>query len=126
MFSKQQGGGGLVLLGNMSNHHIYIYIYKFNPIRSSEVMLELSKKRWVSHICTVVNILMYPPKPTFFVWFQLCIKSFLFDIPAYKSPQKQRSGRLLGPTTGGGLSGQRFSIKDTPLKLLITTEKLGQ
>ena len=29
-------------------------IYKFNPIRSSEAMTELSKKRWVNHICTLM------------------------------------------------------------------------
>ena len=54
------------------------------------------------------------------------MKPFLFDITASKSPQKQRSGGLLGPTIGGGLLSQRFSIKDTPPKLPITTEKLGQ
>ena len=36
-------------------------IYKFNPIRSSEAMNELSKKRWVSLICTVLIILCDPP-----------------------------------------------------------------
>ena len=29
-------------------------IYKFNPIRSSEAMNELSKKRWVSPICALL------------------------------------------------------------------------
>ena len=30
------------------------YIYQFNPIRSSEAMNELSKKRWISPISTVL------------------------------------------------------------------------
>ena len=30
------------------------HIYQFNPIRSSEAMNELSKKRWVSPICAVL------------------------------------------------------------------------
>ena len=54
------------------------------------------------------------------------MKPFLFDIAASKNLQKPRSGGLLGPTTGGGHSGQRFSIKDTRPKLPITTEKLDQ
>ena len=36
-------------------------IYKFNPIRSSEAMSELSKKRWVSLICAVFIFLCCPP-----------------------------------------------------------------
>ena len=52
------------------------------------------------------------------------MNQFLFDIAASKSPQKLRSGGLLGHTTGGGHSGQIFSTKDTPPKLPITTEKL--
>ena len=39
-------------------------IYKFNPIRSSGAMVELSQKMWVSHICTVVifqcTVIVYP------------------------------------------------------------------
>ena len=30
------------------------HIYQFNPIRSSEAMNELSKKRWVSPICNLL------------------------------------------------------------------------
>ena len=48
------------------------HIYQFNPVRSSEAMNELSKKRWVSPICTV-SIFQYatPPKVISFVCFQL-------------------------------------------------------
>ena len=45
-------------------------IYKFNPIRSSEAMNELSKKRWVSLIYTVL-IILCDPQVTFFVLFKL-------------------------------------------------------
>ena len=38
---------------------------------------------------------------------------------------KQRSNGLLVPTTGGGPSGQKFSTKGTPPRLLITTGKLN-
>ena len=38
------------------------HIYQFNPIRSSEAMNELSKKRWVSSICTVLIFLCATPQ----------------------------------------------------------------
>ena len=39
------------------------HIYQFNPIRSSEAMNELSKKRWVSPICALLIFLCAtPPK----------------------------------------------------------------
>ena len=41
------------------------HIYQFNPIRSSEAMNKLSKKRWVSPICTVLIFLCPPPKSNF-------------------------------------------------------------
>ena len=90
------------------------HIYQFNPIRSSEAMNELSKKRWVSPICTVLIFLCAPPKVISFVCFQLWKKQFFINISTSKSLQRQRSSGLLGPTTGGGPSGQKFSIKDTP------------
>ena len=46
-------------------------IYQFNPIRSSEAMIELSKKRWVSPICAVLIFLCATPQVIFFVCFQL-------------------------------------------------------
>ena len=52
------------------------------------------------------------------------MKQFLINTAASKSHQKPRSGGLFRPTTGGGHSGQKFSIKDTPPKLPIATEKL--
>ena len=45
-------------------------IHQFNPIRSSVAMTELSKKRWVSPFSTVL-IFYLPPKPIFFVQWQL-------------------------------------------------------
>ena len=107
-------------LGNLSKSP---NIYKFNPIRSSEAMSEPSKKRWVSLICAVF-IFLCCPQATFFVCFQLWMKHFLIDISVSKSPQKPRSGRLLGPTTGGGHSGQKFSIKDIPPRSPIIIGKL--
>ena len=41
------------------------HIYQFNPIRSSEAMNELSKKRWVSPICTLLIFLCGTPKKKF-------------------------------------------------------------
>ena len=38
------------------------HIYQFNPIRSSEAMNELSKKRWVSPICAVLIFLCVTPQ----------------------------------------------------------------
>ena len=38
------------------------HIYQFNPIRSSEAMNELSKKRWVSPICTVLIFVYDTPQ----------------------------------------------------------------
>ena len=75
-------------------------------------------------ICTIFIFLCCPPKATFFVCFQLWMKKFLIDISASKSPQKPRSGGLLGPTTGGGHSGQKFYIKDTPPRSPIIIGKL--
>ena len=37
-------------------------IYQFNPIRSTGAMNELSKKRWVSLICTVLIFLFATPQ----------------------------------------------------------------
>ena len=42
------------------------HIYQFNPIRSSAAMTELSKKRWVSPISTVLIFLFATPKTYFF------------------------------------------------------------
>ena len=99
-------------------------IYKFNPIRSSETMNELSKKRWVSLICAVLISLCDPPQVTFFVWFQLWMKQLFINITVSKSLPKPRSSGLLGPITGGGHSGQKFSIKDTPPRSPIIIGKL--
>ena len=47
------------------------HIYQFNPIRSSVAMTELSKKRWISHISTVLIFLFAtPPKLISFVQWQ--------------------------------------------------------
>ena len=42
------------------------HIYQFNTIRSSAAMTELSKKKWVSPISTVLMLLFATPKTYFF------------------------------------------------------------
>ena len=44
------------------------HIYQFNPIRSSAAMTELSKKRWVSAISTVLIFLFATPQTYFFFY----------------------------------------------------------
>ena len=46
------------------------HIYQFNPIRSSAAMTELSKKRWVSPISTVLIFLFATPKLISFAQWQ--------------------------------------------------------
>ena len=67
---------------------------------------------------------MLPPKSNFLCLLPIMDENFLIDISASKSPQKPRSGGLLGPTIGGGHSGQKFSIKDTPPRSPIIIGKL--
>ena len=104
-------------------------IHQFNPIRSTGAMTELSKKRWVSPICAVL-IFSYdtplPSKETCFVCLPFAMKQIFINFPASKSLQRPRSSGLLVHTTGGGPSGQKFSIKDTLPKLHTTTGKSNQ
>ena len=51
------------------------------------------------------------------------MKQIFINFPASKSLQGPRSSGLLVHTTGGGPSGQKFSIKDTLPKLHTTTGK---
>ena len=44
------------------------HIYQFNPIRSSAAMTELSKKRWVSPISTVLIFLFATPPNLFLLY----------------------------------------------------------
>ena len=44
------------------------HIYQFNPIRSSAVMTELSKKRWVSPISVVLMFLFATPQNLFLLY----------------------------------------------------------
>ena len=101
-------------------------IHQFNPIRSTGAMTELSKKRWVSLICTVLIFSCDPPKQTCFVGLPFAMKQIYINFPASKSLQRPRSSGFLVHTTGGGPSGQKFSIKDTLPKLHITTGKSNQ
>ena len=107
-----------------------VNIHQFNPIRSTGAMSELSKKRWVSLICAVLifscGIPLPPPKVTCFVGLPFAMKQLLLNFSASRSLQRQRSDGLLVHTTGGGPSGQKFSIKDTPPRLLTTTGKSNQ
>ena len=92
-------------------------IHQFNPIRSTGTMTELSQKMWVSPICTVLifscDTPPSPQKQTCFVNLPFAMKEMFINFPASKSLQRPRSSGLLAHTTGGGPSGQKFSIKGT-------------
>ena len=55
------------------------HIYQFNPIRSSASMTELSKKRWVSPISTVLIILFATPPQNYFFCTMAVLKETIFN-----------------------------------------------
>ena len=62
VFKMTRGQQSCLTRKSMKSPHIY----QFNPIRSSAVMTELSKKRWVSPISAVLIFLFATPQTYFF------------------------------------------------------------
>ena len=66
IFKTTRGWGSCSTRKGVKSPHVY----QFNPIRSSAAMSELSKKRWVSAISTVLIFLFATPQLISFVQWQ--------------------------------------------------------